>query len=149
MWWHTVTHVRGIEGETGECSVYQLLFTLPRNMVYPALLPLMPTLRLPVIEWTDTSYRFKWTRPFRWKTKSGFCACAITFRTQSTLLLSSVYLAAGGRPEIRVEFPVRRRSVSTLLPAIEHTQLWASCYSGRNMKVNTQLHLVSKYKNQL
>jgi len=28
--------------------------------------------------------RFKWTRPFRWKTKSGFCACAITFRTQST-----------------------------------------------------------------
>jgi len=25
--------------------------------------------------------RFKWTRPFRWKTKSGFCACAKTFRT--------------------------------------------------------------------
>ena len=23
--------------------------------------------------------QFKWTRPFRWKTKSGFCACAITF----------------------------------------------------------------------
>ena len=29
--------------------------------------------------------RFKWTRPFRWKTKSGFCACAITFRTSSTV----------------------------------------------------------------
>jgi hypothetical protein len=28
--------------------------------------------------------RFKWTRPFRRKTKSGFCACAITFQTQST-----------------------------------------------------------------
>jgi len=28
--------------------------------------------------------RFKWTRPFRRKTKSGFCACAITFETQST-----------------------------------------------------------------
>jgi hypothetical protein len=28
---------------------------------------------------------FKWTRPFRRKTKSGFCACAITFQTQSTL----------------------------------------------------------------
>ena len=27
--------------------------------------------------------RFKWTRPFRRKTKSGFCACAITFQTQS------------------------------------------------------------------
>ena len=27
--------------------------------------------------------RFKWTGPFRRKTKSGFCACAITFQTQS------------------------------------------------------------------
>jgi len=26
---------------------------------------------------------FKWNRPFRRKTKSGFCACAITFQTQS------------------------------------------------------------------
>jgi hypothetical protein len=32
-------------------------------------------------------YRFKWTRPFRRKTKSGFCACAITFQTHSTLHL--------------------------------------------------------------
>jgi hypothetical protein len=30
------------------------------------------------------SRRFKWTGPFRRKTKSGFCACAITFQTQST-----------------------------------------------------------------
>ena len=30
-------------------------------------------------------YRFKWTRPFRWKTKSGFCACAIRFRTSSII----------------------------------------------------------------
>ena len=30
------------------------------------------------------SRQFKWTRPFRRKTKSGFCACAITFQTQST-----------------------------------------------------------------
>jgi len=29
--------------------------------------------------------RFKWTRPLRRKTKSGFCACAITFQTQSTV----------------------------------------------------------------
>jgi hypothetical protein len=28
--------------------------------------------------------RFKWTRPFPWKTKSGFCACAITFKTEYT-----------------------------------------------------------------
>ena len=29
------------------------------------------------------SSRFKWTRPFRRKTKSGFCACAITFQLAS------------------------------------------------------------------
>jgi hypothetical protein len=28
--------------------------------------------------------RFKWTRPFRRKAKSDFCACSITFQTQST-----------------------------------------------------------------
>ena len=34
-------------------------------------------------------HRFKWTRPFRGKTKSGFCPCAITFRTSYTLICSS------------------------------------------------------------
>jgi hypothetical protein len=32
--------------------------------------------------------QFKWTRPFSRKTKSGFCACAITFHTQSTVYLN-------------------------------------------------------------
>jgi len=30
---------------------------------------------------------FKWTRPFRRKTKSGFCACAFTFQTPSNYIL--------------------------------------------------------------
>jgi len=30
--------------------------------------------------------RFKRTRPFRRKTKSGFCPCAVTFQTHSTTL---------------------------------------------------------------
>ena len=30
--------------------------------------------------------RYKWTRPFRWKTESGFCSCAITFPLHSTSL---------------------------------------------------------------
>jgi hypothetical protein len=34
--------------------------------------------------------RFKWTRPFRLKTKPGFCACAITFQTQSNFFASWV-----------------------------------------------------------
>ena len=33
-------------------------------MVYPALLPLMRTPRLPAVDWTDAPRRFKWTRPF-------------------------------------------------------------------------------------
>jgi len=28
--------------------------------------------------------RFKWSRPFRRKTKSGFCVCAITLQKHST-----------------------------------------------------------------
>ena len=53
-------------------------------MVYPTLLPLMRTPRLPVVDWTGAPRRFKWTRPFRRKTKSGFCACAISFQLAST-----------------------------------------------------------------
>ena len=45
------------------------------------------TPRLPVLDWTDAPRRFKWTRPFRRKTKSGFCACAITFQTHSSHFL--------------------------------------------------------------
>ena len=33
--------------------------------------------------------RFKWIRPFCRKTKSGFCACAITFQTHYTLHTTS------------------------------------------------------------
>jgi hypothetical protein len=32
-------------------------------------------------------HRFKWTRPFRRKTKSGFCACGITFQLASTTVV--------------------------------------------------------------
>ena len=53
-------------------------------MVYPALLPLMRTPRLPVVDWTDAPRRVKWTLPFRRKTKYCFCACAITFQLPST-----------------------------------------------------------------
>ena len=36
--------------------------------------------------------QFKWTRPFHRKTKSAFCAYAITFQTQSTTFLTWVAL---------------------------------------------------------
>ena len=42
-------------------------------MVHPALLPLMRTPRLPVVDWTDApTGRFKWTRPFRVKDQIWF-----------------------------------------------------------------------------
>jgi len=34
------------------------------------------------LNWRPTDW-FKWTRTFGWKTKSGFCACAITFQLAS------------------------------------------------------------------
>jgi hypothetical protein len=53
--------------------------------MYPPLLPLMRTPLLPVVDWTNAPRRFKWTRPFRRKTKSGFRVCAITFQLASTV----------------------------------------------------------------
>jgi hypothetical protein len=93
-------------------------FTLPRNMVYPALLPLMHTPQLPVVIWTDAPSRFKWTRPFRRKTKSGFCTCAITFQMQSTTFFSDVskFLLkyAVSHPEKKLIFVVTTMTLSYL-----------------------------------
>jgi len=36
------------------------------------------------LNWCPPTPRFRWARPFRRKTKTGFCACAITFQKQST-----------------------------------------------------------------
>jgi len=43
-------------------------------MVYPAVLPLMRTPRLPLVDWTDPPPRgrFKWARPFRAKDEIWF-----------------------------------------------------------------------------
>jgi len=46
-------HGWGSEGEAGKWSGYPIPFTLPQNMVYPALLPLMRTPQLPVVDLTD------------------------------------------------------------------------------------------------
>jgi hypothetical protein len=59
-------------------------------MVYPALLPLMRTPRLPVVDWSDAHRRVKWTRTFRRKTKSVFCACAVTFQLACTRIFHAL-----------------------------------------------------------
>jgi len=90
-WWCMVGEVKG-KHASGMGSQWSC--TLPQNMVYPALLPLlllMRTPRLPVVDRTPPPSQFKWTRPFHWKTKSGFCACAIMFQTFSTNCLQLWY----------------------------------------------------------
>ena len=59
-------------------------------MVYPALLPLMGTPRLPVVDWTDAPADLNGLVLLARKTKSGFCACAITFQMQSTTSMDRI-----------------------------------------------------------
>ena len=42
-----------VKGKLANGAGGQKPFTLPRNLVYPALLPLMRTPRLPAVDWTD------------------------------------------------------------------------------------------------
>ena len=53
MWWHKMTHGREVKGKLANGVGSQYPFTLPRNVVYPALPPLMHTPRLLVVDWTD------------------------------------------------------------------------------------------------
>jgi hypothetical protein len=74
------------------------------------------------------SRRFKWTRPFRRKTKSGFCACATTFRTPSNNL-DSAGLRRGDVVNVeirlrsyrsRTRFPARERALQFFETFIRH-----------------------------
>jgi len=84
MWWHTVKHWSGkwrgnwrIEWlpstlhTTTELGVSSITTADAHTSAASSRLNWRPR-------------RFKWTRPFRRKTKSGFCACAITFWLTST-----------------------------------------------------------------
>jgi hypothetical protein len=59
--------------------------------------------------------RFKWTRPFRRKTKSGFCACAIIFQTQSTLYVDLPQLADANNKR-KVKQTLHRPGLTTRVP---------------------------------
>jgi hypothetical protein len=64
--------------------------------------------------------RFKWTRPFRRKTKCGFCACAITFQTPSnTHVPTQDYSVYNHRP-----IASDRREREIVQAAVHHSQ-WA------------------------
>ena len=84
MWWHTVTHGRGSEGERRKEWVASALHTTSEYGVSSITTAHAHTSAASSqLNWRPR--RFKWTSPFRRKTKCGFCACAITFQTQSTV----------------------------------------------------------------
>jgi len=70
--WNLMAHVDAREGKwkgNWRMEWVASTLTLHRNVVYPALLTLMRTPRLPAVDWNGRPRRFKWTRPFRRKTK--------------------------------------------------------------------------------
>jgi hypothetical protein len=83
MWWHTGTYGRWSEGETGEECVASTLHTTSEHGV-SSITNANAHTSAASSRLNRRPRRFKWTRPFRRKTKSGFCACAITFQMQST-----------------------------------------------------------------
>jgi hypothetical protein len=85
MWWHAVTH--GRESEMGNWRMEWVASTLHTTSKLG-----VSSITTADAHTSAASSRlnwltrwFKWTRPFRRKKKSGFCPCAITFQTQSTL----------------------------------------------------------------
>jgi hypothetical protein len=66
-------------------------------------------------------HRFKWTRPFRWQKKSGFCAYAITFQLQSTTRRECTWVSECVRELVvplvtlhRIEGPVILHEICTI-----------------------------------
>jgi hypothetical protein len=84
MWWHTATHGRGRRGNWRMEWVPSTLHSTSKHGVSNITTADAHTSAASSrLNWRPC--RFKWTSPFRRKTKSGFCACAITFQTQSTV----------------------------------------------------------------
>jgi len=89
MWWHTITHGRGVEGKWKgnwrmDWVVSSLHTTSKHGVSSITTADAHTSAASSRPNWRPR--RFKWTRPFRRKTKSGFCACVITFQLASTSL---------------------------------------------------------------
>ena len=110
-------------------------------MVYPALLPLMRTPRLPVVDWTDVPRRFKWTRPFRRKTKSGFCACAITFQLASTCE-TYFSITQNAWPACKLSCPMNRKQQKKC-HTLQHKLEFHLCLKGFPREGPSKFHTTS------
>ena len=89
MWWHAVTHGRGSEGGKWrmEWVASTLHTTLEHDVSSITTADAHNSAASSRLNWRPR--RFKWTRPFRRKTKSGLCACVITFQ-QACILVQQV-----------------------------------------------------------
>jgi len=78
--------------------------------------------------------RFKWTRPFRRKTKSGFCACAITFQLSS--------ISDAGSTSTRY-FARRRRPPPPHWGVYQHGRTWMrNCHGSGSAEKTRSLGLL-------
>jgi len=97
MWWHTVMHGLGKwRGNWLLEWVASTLHTTSEHSVSSITTADAHTSAASSrLNWRSPR-RFKWTRPFRRKTKSVFCACDITFQLASTLCsISGFHLHVG------------------------------------------------------
>ena len=84
MWWYTLTQGGEVKGNWRMESVASTLHTTSEHGVSSITTAYAHTSAASKrLNWRPG--QFKGTRPFRRKTKSGFCACAITFQLASTL----------------------------------------------------------------
>jgi hypothetical protein len=67
--------------------------------------------------------RFKLTRPFRRKTKSGFCACAITFETQGYIAINTYVTVCRMTSNDLTSWNLLGSSISPIPPTISNLVL--------------------------
>jgi hypothetical protein len=117
----------GKGGETGEWSWLPEPFTLPRNFMHPALLPLMRTPRLPVVDWTDSPADLNGLVRFAERINL-VSARAITFQKQSTNCLLFKFSVHGVTIRCFLHIIGRRRKEGW--KALPHTNMqFFSLYS--------------------
>jgi len=116
MWWHTVMHGRGeVKGKVANGmgsqypSHYLRTWCIQHYYYWRAHLG---------CKWTDAPCRFKWTHPFRWKTKSGFCTCAITVQLASNFCAEPLRIQTARPPRLRQVSHVRGVWKSVILQKI-------------------------------
>ena len=81
--WSTVGEVKGSGVEWVASSVAIYLRTCSITITDAHTSAASSRLNWPPSTTHPPNHQFKWTRPFRWWTKYGFCACAITFQLVS------------------------------------------------------------------